>query len=32
MVYVCVCVYLEKGGNTVEFVFREENGSGGVCL
>lgn len=26
-----VCVYLEKGGNSLEFVYREENGWG-VCV
>lgn len=25
-------VHLEKGGNRLEFVSREENGSAGVCL
>lgn len=27
-----MCVHMEKGGNSLEFVYREENRSGGVCL
>lgn len=27
-----VCVYRGKGGNSVEFLFREENAQGCRCL